>query len=529
MISRWILATLLLGCLRASGITQSATIHFDKPYYLAGEYVFYSFCNTEVLQDTLVANVLFGSKDRTISNIHIEVYRGCGHGYMRIPYETPTGQYSFEVLTFLKNSFENVTIIEHNLSVYNDEDIGVLENKLVENRKSKEQDLDSLGSRGVSNDGGISFRLNVNELGWEEGMKISVAVRDAEVYANKKGDFAKGIDEIADSAFVKGVPFRGERKLITTSTIKSNLLFSFNATEMHFDGADVQNDGHFNMVFTPFYGEQEICFLDFLNNDIKISNVPLAQLSRSHQKVEVDDGVLRHLRWNKESKEINRIFKSINTELNLDTSYRVKDRLEPDFIVDVQDYAIRGTTRDLFKEIMTGLKFRRSGRKSEYRARMLFKYNGITRFYTRDPLFLINNRATRDGALISKIPLQQIRYFEIYSDYLKIESLSPMAHGGLVYIDMMDTNYALPEDKSTPLFPVRGLQEPAIYPIRADTTDVVPEIGTLMYWQPDQDVEGEDIHFTFVPNAVSTLFTVEVMLHGSTTESITRRYYLRVQ
>jgi hypothetical protein len=128
---------------------------------------------------------------------------------------------------------------------------------------------------------------------------------------------------------------------------------------------------------------------------------------------------------------------------------------------------------------------------------------------------LVNQRATRDGDFIAKLPLQEIAHFSIYSRYKTLENLSPMAFGGIVYIEMMDPNYILPENHTLPLLLVQGMQIPLQYPVQNILTEKIPSTGSLLYWNPSITHDGTSAQFAIQTNDIAAEFLVEVVLHLS--------------
>ena len=297
---------------------------------------------------------------------------------------------------------------------------------------------------------------------------------------------------------------------------------------MQFDGAKVHpNTDQFNMTVHPFYDQKLISFLDYVGNEIQIHEREVFVRPEIKSSLKVDSPIIEHLKIYREQKQINRLFKQITLSPQTDSTALINRKPKPDSYIDVQDYAIRGTTVDLFKEIPTNLKFRSAGG-GDYKARMLYEFNGITKFYSRSPLFIVNGRATRNGNYLAKLPLQEIGFFRIYSDYEFLESLSPMAHGGVVFVDMVDRNYVLPDEHTLPTLSVQGLQTPIYYPITPSFKEDSPALSSLLYWDPEvPTINDESFEIEIGMGDISTEFILDAVIYLNSGEAISIQKKIR--
>lgn len=292
----------------------------------------------------------------------------------------------------------------------------------------------------------------------------------------------------------------------------SKLLFTLNTEQLVFDATEVGDGEVIHLELSDFNDRQRLTFMDYLENDISV--VPDAPWSPSayDQTLTIDSSIMHHLDIHREEKLINRLFEKVSLSPSQDTTIRAHLRMPPNYTLDVQEFDIRGTTVDIFKEIVTPLKFRSLG-KGEFGGRVFYERNGLSKFYSRDPLFILGDRVTVQGQHIAKFPLQDIGFFKIYSLYDSLANLSPIAFGGLVYVDMIDPNYTLPEDITLPSIRLQGLQAPVRYPITPERAPDQPSIGPLSYWNPKAVHEGGSIPLKFPRSDVSTTYLVEAVLH----------------
>lgn len=514
---------LISWCHKING--QSTVIHTDKPYYFSGEYIFYTFCNQQLINDTISVRAELHSQDLRVEFYYLQVEHGCGEGYFKLPFELKSGIYEIALHGTKKNDFSSAEIGVVKIPIYNDEDL-LPDNQLL--IKPSPKDLAAKTSKDllsmVETRKTIDLSIDIPESYRNLINRISIAVRDREIYEDRITTFRSNVN--LDENMMNGIPVLGSREVINPGPIRNPLLFAFNPANMHYNGTRVRSDENFDLVIEPFYEKQPIIFLDYVDNDIRIKERNPFPLHPIEEEIAPDSLVLEHLKLYQEEKQMNRIFKKIGLQIRNDSSVIATKRARPNNYIDVQDYAIRGTSVDLFKEIATNLKFR-SGGGDAYRARMIYEYNGITKFYSRPPLFIVNKKATRDGAFVAKIPLQEIGFYSIYSDYEFLESLSPMAHGGIVYLDMLDRNYALPDQNALPALDLQGLQSPLSYPILLNISNNCPAVGTLLYWNPNVSPINNQIQIQFPTGDISSEYVIEAVLYLATGDTEIIKKYIR--
>lgn len=496
---------------------QNTLIHTDKPYYFSGEYIFYTFCNQNLIDDTVSTRAELHSNDLLVEYYYLQVKDGCSEGYFKLPFELKSDIYQIVLLGIQKSDFTITEIGKIKIPIYNDEDL-LADNQLLIQPSIRNvlstQSTDLLTK--VETRDSIDLKIDIPESYQDKINRISIAVRDRNIYGDRKTTFQENV--YLDEKLINGIPVFGSREVINPGSIRNPLLFAFNPDNMHYDGTRVQADENFNLVIKPFYEKQPISFLDYVDNDIRIKERNPFKLRPTGKKIAPDSLVIKHSKLYQEEKQINRLFKKIGLQIRNDSSIVSTKLVRPNSYIDVQDYTIRGTSVDLFKEIATNLKFRSAGG-GDYRARMIYEYNGITKFYSRTPLFIVNNRTTRDGAFIAKIPLQEIGFYSIYSDYEFLEKLSPMAHGGIVYLDMLDRNYVLPDIHALPSLNLQGLQSPLSYPILLNLTEGSPAVGNLLYWNPKVLPVENQIQIQFTTGDLVSEYVIEAVFYLSTGET----------
>ena len=488
---------------------QTTTIHFDKPYYFSGDYIFYSFCDSELGSETITARVSFYDEVRVIESYYIKIKNGCGEGFIKTAYDSPSKMYQMVIHVFDEENFQPIDLLATSIRIYNEANIS--RTSLVSLPKSKEQLIIADGQDVAQSDGAIELTLKIPPHLSDKVKRVSVSVRDQALYGpHLKTPSSHNHTDLP--TLVRGIPFSGKRIYKGSPDMTSKLLFALNTEQLIFDATEVGNEEVIHFQLSDFNDRQRITFMDYLENEISV--VPDAPWSPTayNQPLSIDSSIIRHLDVHREEMLINRLFEKVSLSPARDTTIKAALRMPPNYTLDVQEFEIRGTTVDIFKEIVTPLKFRSLG-KGEYGGRVFYERNGLSKFYSRDPMFILGDRATKHGQYIARFPLQDIGYFKIYSLYDSLANLSPIAFGGLVYVDMIDPNYTLPEEIALPSLTLQGLQAPIVYPITPQRARDQPSIGPLCYWNPKAIHEGGGIPLKFSGSDVSTTYLVEAVLH----------------
>ena len=488
---------------------QTTTIHFDKPYYFSGDYIFYSFCDSELASENITARVSFYDEVRVIESYHIKIKNGCGEGFIKTAYDSPSKMYQMVIHVFDEETFQPIDLLATSIRIYNEADIS--RTSLVSLPKSQEELIIADGQDVAQSDGAIELTLTIPSQLRDKVKRVSVSVRDQVLYGPHLGT-SSSQNHTNLPVLVSGIPFSGRRIYKGNPDMTSKLLFALNTEQLIFDATEVGNEEVIHFQLSDFHDRQRITFMDYLENEISVEpDAPWSPLAYD-QPLSIDSSIIRHLDVHREEKLINRLFEKVPVSPARDTAIKVALRMPPNYTLDVQEFDIRGTTVDIFKEIVTPLKFRNLG-KGEFGGRVFYERNGLSKFYSRDPLFILGDRATMQGSYIAKFPLQDISYFKIYSLYDSLANLSPIAFGGLVYVDMVDPNYTLPEEITLPSLTLQGLQAPVVYPITPRRAQNQPSIGPLSYWNPKATHEGGSIPLRFPESDVSTTYLVEAVLH----------------
>ncbi|MBX2814844.1 MAG: hypothetical protein KTR24_02560, partial [Saprospiraceae bacterium] len=160
---------------------QHGSVHFDRPYYFSGEIAFYTFCLTEV-EDSITAEIEFGEMD-LVENHFVSVLDGCGHGYIRLPYELQSGVYEFSVYVYASQTFDRERVLRLELPIYNPN--AIVDTVLQDDASLDLSDLSDsfLTTNSHSSRSAVRCTIPLPPEWQEQGLRASATVRDKGAYA----------------------------------------------------------------------------------------------------------------------------------------------------------------------------------------------------------------------------------------------------------------------------------------------------------------------------------------------------------
>ncbi len=509
------LLALILSSLVPTFLWPQASLHLDKPYYFAGDFIFFSFCSADLGSDTVTVEASLYQAGGWVCSELVQAVGGCGDGHLKLPFETQSAHCQIQLTAFDRKDLTRRPMIGRDLFVYNDDELDALA-QLAQSAATGQAVPPALlamqGAMSAAEDE-LTVRVEVPAEYRAQLRRVSVAVRDQALFSPDLPTATEDLTREPGLELAAGVPVHGTRQVLSGGSIASTLLFALNPDQMRFDGTEVDREtGHFALELSPFYGSRTVTFLDYLDRAITVEASTIPSPSVETKPLWVDSLIMRHLEIHREVKQINRIFKQTALEVAPRSSPDVSVPVEANYFFDVQDYDLRGTLVQFFKELITPLKFRSAGG-GRQEAKMFYERNGITKNYGTSPLFLVNNRATRQSQGVASLPLQEIATCEIYSLYETLEAMAPVAFGGIVNLQMVDRNYALPEEEVLPALQIEGLQQRPSYPIKPMVETGAPSVGSLAYWNPALITDGQSLAVTFGANDVTHVYLVEVVLH----------------
>lgn len=489
---------------------QEVICHFDRPYYVPGQYIYYHMHTGSELTDSFIMSVNLHNGKFTFDQHFLMIIKGVGQGYFQLPFESTAGTYYFQADVFSANA-EPINMMITPLTILADDPIA-----------DQIYSIATESSTDISDDSKILIEINpvaesrqkidcrIRISDGRAGDFISISVRDKKLY--NSGNTLRYRENInLKLPLLSYIPIVGKRTITNQRPNPKAFLFVAQAEELQFRFNWVNDDQLFFIRMTPFYGKKPLYFIDNGGNDIEISLTALTPLQSPDVNLISDPDLKYGIETNLGRKKVYELFSQVEETVLLDPPLSLPNRIQPDYDIDVQDYAVRGTLDDLLKEIITPFKFRKES-DDTYRVKVLYEVLDLKYFYDSDPLFFVNGMATRDYTFIANLPIQDIKRFQIYARLQTIRDLKLVDIGGVGVIEMVDPLFSLSADQILPSVEMQGLQIPLSYPVQADIKSKIPQLKSLLYWMPSAQLDhnGEYIFSIPASDDVST-FEIEVV------------------
>jgi hypothetical protein len=491
---------------------QTAICHFDRPYYLPGQYIHYALNTGLETTDSFMLSMTLHDGERIFDQHFLQVKEGRGVGYFQVPFEFKPGIYYCQADVFTPTA-DAINILTTPVTIFSDDP-----RQAAFDFKLGEAPSGHLENSGITieMDPVVHSRQNVSchitVKGGQAGDYISIAVRDKQLYPAGNPVVTKENQEI-QLPLLDYVPIRGNRIIQNTRPNPKAFLFACQPDAMNFRFNRVNDDGSFLIRMTPFFGKKPFYFIDNGGNEINISLSGITPLGKPAPTMLLDENLKSEVGSNLVRKKIYELYAQVEEVAVMDDLPVQEPVVPPDFDIDVQDYAIRGTLKDLLKEIITPFKFRKANN-DQYQVKVLYEVLDLKYFYDSDPIFFINGVATRDYTFIANLPLQEIKRFKIYARLEKIRDLKLVDIGGVGILEMVDPLYTLTADQHLPSAEIQGIQLPYKYPVEADIASEVPQLKALLYWMPRARLDQQgSYHFVLPTSDDISQFEIEVV-HG---------------
>ncbi len=477
-------------------LAQVGAIQFDKPYYFAGEYIFYSIYLGDIQNPNAVLRVVIGDDQQVIANHLHRCSDGITNGYIKLSHTQTSGHYDFCVFAFHSISGRHISLYERKLTIVSTgSEKGETMHFASEEKLRGSMDMPVEPSAHYLRD---SNQIVVNLPNPDTSIQYaSISVRSTD-RSTPGGSIHFFNHALRSIHCLTDVAIAGYRKLGHSDPNRNKLMYGCHPNSLQFTLIQVQDSGRFVLPFNDLYGTQTLHFIDYLSLPIEIrpDQLDLSSspgVSHFQESDFIRDNFLRY----QEQRKIFQLFGAPPRVVEEIVVEQERELPDPDYDIDVQDYALRGTIVDLFKELLTTLKFRK--KKGVYYAKVLYESAGSKYFFNSPPVFISNGLATQDAAYISTLAIQEIKRIRIFSSLPVLKKLvGGHRIGGVVVIDMMDPLFTLPDETLLPSTSFEALQVPLKYPISYPADDSLPKIQSLHYWMPFLDLSQKTSENLFV-------------------------------
>ena len=487
---------------------QTSFVHFDKSYYFSGEHILYSLSLEDVTLEACMVQVsLESSVDIIQEHFHLSE-RGQVHGYIKIPFDVPSGVFIYKARLFRPSGIA-VEIINTPVSIFNDQ---VPADSIYAWQKPAEQQVKngvgriSIGKGSVHPGDVVPVDVEIGNANSEEF--ISVCVREQpggqELSANVR---TLTLPEV-DNRYLQIIPVAGIRKVEGRARYNDNFFFGVSNQALQFAKCIVPEDA-FVMGLAPFYGEAFVQFFDFLSRPTQVSIIEQVSSPVGDFTYGVDPDLEKRRQQYQQRKLINGLFDHLEVMEDAPAERVELFSLAPDFSIDVQDLALTGIFADVFRETVTPLKYRK--KRDGFEVKMLYEKDNIRNYYRTDPIFRVNDYYTQDYNYLGELPLGDVRTVHIYNKRETLTQLNLIGSGGLVIVEMMDRQFALPDEVKLPGLSMSGIQEPMVTPVRPLQNNDIPSMNPRLFWDPAAIVNNGTYSFEFTAGDQTGDFVIEII------------------
>jgi len=465
---RFPLAFLLL--LAFGALAAQTSVHFDRPFHVAGEVTWFSVYPPSPAPPKVKATV-YGPDGSAIEYFFLSVEEG-GHyaGYYRWPFEAVTGYYRI--------GFEGFATDGNVVS------IGTVRHAVYADKR-----VDGEDSAGVFAGGqlpaasGLSANVVGNKLkiSGTNGDAYSVSVVNEEVVGGSSEAFfpaTSGASLTAPNAWVDTLFYPTTVNKSDGSALTTNLLPVFDPNRYEFGFAKAA-EGKVVFQTAPFEGQKNLQVRDLEGDDLKPAT-DQKKLSPITEKPAVSKAVADYIDLSRRRRKIYQLFATVETEIDATVTRENQREVRPNRDFNVQDYKAFPDMFTFFKEVAGELKVRL--KKGNYSARL---YNAPNqRFFGDNPLYIIDGRLTRDDNYVMSLPPAEVRYLAFYYVGSELRRNFPaLGNNGVVRIETIRGAEKFPTADADDSFPVRGLQPKATFPVRDAAESDVPAISPVLLWK----------------------------------------------
>lgn len=498
-ILRFFLVTFLITLFSFLNGQGDVTVHTDKPYYVAGEVIWYklylpdAFAQVEASFKMIVSDAS-GDKvdDYFINNSGSQIV-----GYYRIPFGSKSGIYDFTLAGLNMTNMSQDLISQFNVPVYNDlEKLELNTNAIVQN-----------GSMGQNE---LTIRLNKSEYAPGESVQIglvssqdrivdySISVVDegmigADFISNSVSTSQALSIDASQNKYQKGLYVRGKVMNEDGSPKKMNQLGVFDGATNTMHLARSNQAGDFVLTFPELHGERGFQFAGYISNEAQNVNVDVVSddLRPSGSALVVNEKIIEYLELSRVRKKIYQYYGALEYDLTKTPKKAKKFEIKPDKTYDISKYVQFKNIGAFFNEIISSpLKFEIDGENVKalmFDAEGFKKRNalGSTENFIFDPIFIVNGKLTRDASYIYKLPLDEITTVDLYTSRKTLAKMvGNFRNYGIAIINTSNPKLTVPVKDQMKIKRMTGIQEVATFDGMKSVNKEMPQLRSSVYWNP---------------------------------------------
>jgi hypothetical protein len=460
------LLTVALFLFFTSTLAAQTSVHFDRPFHVAGEVAWFSAFLPQPAPP-MVRVVVYAPDGSEQDYFFLEAdEQGQVSGYYRWPFSLETGYYRLGLQGMTEgNEVVALGMIPH--AVFNDKRVTAT----TAGTLSGTDALPASGGLSVDvNDGNVS-------IGGLNGAAYSISVVNADITGAMEG--FQVIPFTLAPTWVDTLFYPANVTTVAGEPVNTNLLPIFDPATFNFSFAKSDEKGDFVLELGPFSGRKNVQVRAQENVDLqpKLYSNKVAPLNTSPP---VTEAVAAYIDLSRRRRKIYQLFATVETEIEAEVPTQERKALKPNRDFNVQDYKSFPDMYNFFKEVGGELRVR--VKKDNYRAQL---YNAPNqRFFAENPLYIVDGQLTRDDNYVNTMSPTNVKYLAYYYIGNELRRTFPaLGNNGVVQIETIRAVDKFPSADADDIFSINGLQPQATFPMRDAVASEVPALSPLLLWQ----------------------------------------------
>lgn len=509
-----IVVSLVLFSVVKTDAQDDAVFHLDKPYYVAGEAVFYKAYLPSTFDGVSgKVKVVVVSGDKSFrEESFIQLADGYMTGYFKVPFNITSDVYRFSFYALANGSFGAIEFTNFDIPIYNDLSGEGLK-PIFPKGQSSTITSSANNSLEVTIDNSfhnvrdeVEVRVAITDAsGKSVPARVSIAVADQSLlgsYSENLTVFSRPItiDNGVNLGFDERIFVQGTIKNANAEPVSVSVIGAYNAQENKMYYTKSNNSGDFTVLMPDQKGDHTLQVVGYLYDEYPDTKVEMklpestgadASFTNVH-----DADVQNYMTSSNKRKRIYQYFNQLENDFEVEAINIDRQDVKPNKSYKVKEYVNFENIGRFFSEILGGqLDFIKDGDKvtartynpasNRSRGRKNFEY------LARTPVFVIDGKMTKDAAYVYNMKLDNIETIDLYFDWRDItKQFGTFGEFGYVVIKTNLADVELPAADREDIISYSGLQPQVSYPISIKSIEKsIPVFKPSVYWHPAIEVK----------------------------------------
>ncbi len=500
---------MLLLCLTALELTaqtrEPIQVHFDKPFYVAGEdawYKLYFQIAATEMQSKVARVEWIAPNGRMIAQQKLSITDNYAIGDMAIPYNWQEGNYLFRAYTLWDLNFGETASFQQVIPIYNLQETPkvAIEKKVV---------IDAIPV--TEKESPLKISLTTNQVAYHKRNEIALTIKMTDQSGQPiSGQFSVSVVDgnyfssqmmLQEHTFLpqkqkaqttfsetyqaeQSLVLRGELKDEKGALVDTRFLSLFFPNQRTFKQTGI-NKGLLNLPIAKFAGTQPIQIFDMNPFHVPIPTVSLINYQLKNTFVAKplvrSTGIANYLFLLSKYRQYRETFQQENPDYGMVKGV-TKLKWEADQSYSMDQYKGLSDLASFVKEVIPdGRVVNEKGGKS-----IRLRYAEKRLFNRLPPWYLVNGWLTDDEALVLKLPFREIEQIDIFNSKKRIGQYldGSMISRGLMAITTKNGKTPDQLIKKSNNLTITGYYPIRQFPNVGILDEHIPDFRPLIYWNP---------------------------------------------